>query len=75
MLSGELILRSAGDDAVRHPRIDGSHQVARWRGAPRRIVKGQRSTVAGPPRLDPLHPATLGEVEIRSLLRYAEVSR
>ena len=75
MLAAELVLRSAGDDPVRHARIDGSHQVARWRGTPRRIVKGQRSTVAGPPRLDPLHPATLGEVEVRSLLRYAEVTR
>jgi hypothetical protein len=73
ILAGELVLRSAGDDPVRHPRIDGSHQVARWRGAPRRIVKGQRGPVPGPPRLDPLHPATLGEVEIRSLLRYEEV--
>ena len=74
LLTGEVVLRSAGDDAVRHARIDGSHQVARWRGAPRLIVKGQRSAVAGPPRLDPLHPATLGEVEIRSLLRYEEVT-
>jgi len=74
LLAGEVILRSAGDDPVRHARIDGSHQVARWRGAPRRIVKGQRHAVAGPPRLAPVHAATLGEVEIRSLLRYAEVT-
>ena len=74
LLAGEVVLRSAGEDAVRHARIDGSHQVARWRGAPRRIIKGQHGAVAGPPRLDPLHPATLGEVEIRSLLRYEEVT-
>jgi hypothetical protein len=49
--------------------------VTRWRGAPRRLVKGQRSTVAKAPRLDPVHAATLGEDEVRSLLRYEEVAR
>jgi hypothetical protein len=74
LLACEVILRSVGDDPVRHPRIDGSHQVARWSGAPRRIAKGPRSPAAGPPRLDPLHAATVGEVQIRSLLRYEEVT-
>ena len=75
LLAAEVVLRSAGDDPIRHARLEGSHQVARWRGAPRHLVKGQRSTVAGPPRLDPVHAATLGEVEVRSLLRYEEVAR
>jgi hypothetical protein len=75
VLATEVVLRSAGDDPVRQARLEGSHQVARWRGAPRRLVKGQRSPVAGPPRLDPVHAATLGEVEVRSLLRYEEVAR
>jgi hypothetical protein len=74
LLAAEVVLRSAGDDPVRHVRLDGSHQVARWRGAPRRLVTGQRSS-AGPPRLDPVHAATLGDVEVRSLLRYEEVAR
>jgi hypothetical protein len=75
LLAAEVVLRSSGDEPVRHARLEGSHQVARWRGAPRRLVKGQRSAVAGPPRLDPVHAATLGEVEVRSLLRYEEVAR
>src|SRR5437867_2856640 len=74
LLTGAVILRNAEEDPVRHARIEGSHQVARWSGAPRRLIKGQRSAVAGPPRLDPVHAATLGEVEIRSLLRYEEVT-
>jgi hypothetical protein len=74
VLAAEVVLRNAGDDPVRHARIEGSHQVARWSGAPRRLVKGQRDPVPGPPRLDPIHGATLGEVEIRSLLRYEEVT-
>ena len=73
ILSGEIVVRSAGADPVRHERVDGSHQVARWRGAPRRLIKGV-ATSGGPPRLDPVHAATLGEVEIRSLLRYEEVT-
>ena len=74
ILAGEVVLTSAGDNPVRHARIDGSHQVARWRGAPRRIVKGPHSNGSVPPRLDPVHATTLGEVEIRSLRRYEEVT-
>ncbi|MGH7311219.1 MAG: Mu transposase domain-containing protein, partial [Candidatus Rokuibacteriota bacterium] len=74
ILPGELVLRSAGDDAVRHERIEGSHQVARWRGAPRRMIKGQALAPGSPPRLDPVHPAALGEVEIRPLSFYEEVT-
>lgn len=74
ILAGEVVLRHAVDDPVRHARLDGSHQVARWRGAPRRLLKGQHPSVLGPPRLDPVYPATVGEVEIRPLLRYEEVT-
>lgn len=75
ILATEVVFRHGEDDPVRHARIEGSHQVARWSGAPRRLVKGSRAAVAGPPRLDPVHAAALGEVEVRSLLRYAEVAR
>jgi transposase len=74
ILAGEIILRSAGDHPVRHDRIEGSHQVARWRGTPRRLHKGRGSAVNGPPRLDPVYPAAVGEVEIRPLARYEEVT-
>src|SRR5213593_2758412 len=72
MLAAEVVLRSAEDDPVRHERLAGNHQVARWRGTPRRIVKGQALAPGGPPRLDPIYPAALGEVEIRPLSRYEE---
>ena len=74
ILAAEVVLRSAGADPVRHERIAGNHQVARWRGAPRRIVQGQALAPGGPPRLDPVYPAALGEVEIRPLSRYEEVT-
>ena len=74
ILATEVVLRHAGDDPVQHKRIDGSHQVARWRGSPRRILQGQAAAAGGPPRLDPLYPAPLAEVEIRPLSRYEEVT-
>lgn len=74
ILATEVVLRNAGADPVRHERIEGSHQVARWCGAPRRILKGKALAAGGPPRLDPLYPAALGEVEIRPLSRYQEVT-
>jgi transposase len=75
ILAAEVVLRNTGDDPVRHARLAGSHQVARWSGVPRRLVQGSRGAIPAPPRLDPVHAATVGEVEVRSLLRYAEVAR
>ena len=74
ILAAEVVIRSAADDPVRHDRLAGDHQVARWRGTPRRILKGPALAVGGPPRLDPLYPAALGEVEIRPLSLYEEVT-
>ena len=50
-----------------------STAATRWRvgGAHR---DGSSAASGGPPRLDPVYPATLGEVEIRSLVRYEEVT-
>ena len=74
ILAAEIVIRSPLADPVRHDRIAGNHQVARWRGAPRRLVKGASAAAGGPPRLDPVYPAALGEVEIRPLARYEEVT-
>jgi transposase len=75
VLAGEVVVRSDDGEAVRHARLEGSHQVARWNGAPRLMAKGLRRSVPAPPRLDPVHVGSLGEVEIRSLVRYEEVAR
>jgi len=74
ILAAEVVIRSTDKEPVGHERIEGSHQVARWRGSPRRILKGQAAAAGGPPRLDPLYPAPLAEVEIRPLSRYEEVT-
>lgn len=74
ILAGEIVIRQGLAHPIRHERIEGDHQVARWRGTPRRLVKGTPAPGGGPPRLDPVHPATLGEVEIRPLSCYEEVT-
>src|SRR6266446_971137 len=67
ILAGEIVIRQGLAHPIRHERLEGYHQVARWRGMPRRVVKSTPAPGGGPPRFDPVHPATLGEVEIRPL--------
>jgi transposase len=74
ILAGEIVIRHEPAPPVRHERIEGSHQVARWRGAPRRLIKGTSVPGGGPPRFDPVYPAELAEVQVRPLTRYEEVT-
>lgn len=75
VLAGELVISSAGCEPVRHERLAGSHQLARWHGAPRRLPRAASAGHPGPPRLDPIHPAAVGEVVVRPLSFYEEVAR
>jgi len=75
VLAQEIVIRSAAAEPVRHERIAGSHQLARWHGAPRRLPKAASMSVPGPPHLDPIYPAAVGEVVVRSLSCYEEVAR
>lgn len=74
VLAGEIVIRSEATDPVRHERIAGSHQLARWNGLPRRLFRVPASLL-GPPRLDPIYPAAVGEVQVRPLSFYEEVAR
>lgn len=74
VLASEIVVRNELADPVRHDRLAGCHQVARWNGAPRRLPRGSSALPAGPPRLDPVHPLSMGDVEIRPLARYEEVT-
>lgn len=73
ILTSQIVVRHEGSEPVHHERIAGSHRIARWNGAPRAMPKGARRA-EGPPRLDPVHPVVLGEVEIRPLACYEEVA-
>jgi transposase len=74
ILTGEIVIRNEPALPVRHERIEGCHQVARWRGTPRRLVKGSPATGGSPPRFDPVYPAELAEVQVRPLACYEEVT-
>lgn len=75
VLSGEILIHSEASEPVRHERIAGSHQLARWHGAPRRLPRAASASRLGPPRLDPVHPTAIGEVDIRPLSFYEEVAQ
>lgn len=67
----EIWIRWGEAEPVRHARLSGKHQVARWNGSPRRVpVRRSSTSPAGPPRLDPIFLGRLGEVEMRPLYRY-----
>jgi len=74
VLAEEIVIRSGATESVRYERIVGSHQLARWQGAPRRVPKASSASIPGPPRLDPIYPAAAGEVLIRPLSCYEEVA-
>jgi transposase len=70
LLAEELWITHAGADPVRHVRLQGKHQVARWEGPPRRLPARGGVPPAGAPKLDPDFFHELGEVEVRPLERY-----
>jgi len=67
LLAGEILLGRDGEEPVRHSRLLGKHQVARWTGPPRSSPAGGASAPAGPPRFDPTYLARAGDVETRPL--------
>jgi transposase len=69
--AAEIWITLTDREPVRHPRLEGKHQVARWTGGPRRLApRGSLPSGGGPPRFDPAFLVDLGEVEGRSLGQY-----
>jgi transposase len=60
-----------GSDPVRHCRLWGKHQVARWEGPPRCSPARSSPPIGGPPRFDPAYVACVGQVDVRPLSSYA----
>ncbi len=70
----EIIFGRDGEDLVRHARLWGKHQVARWNGPPRSAPPSGASKAEGPPQWDPAYVGTTGEVEVRSLSTYEAIA-
>jgi hypothetical protein len=69
----EVVFGRDGEDLVRHARLLGKHQVARWNGPPRSVPPPGASQAEGPPRWDPSYVGATGEVEVRSLGAYEAI--
>jgi len=74
VLSGEVVIRRDGEEPIGYARIEGRFQLARWAGSPRSIGKGLGRGVTDPPRFDPVFAGGQGDVEVRSLSCYEEVT-
>lgn len=70
ILFEEIVLHPEDGPAVRHRRLDGRHQVARWEGPPRSLPARKPATKTEPPFFDIDSVERLGQVEIRPLHVY-----
>jgi len=73
LLAEEILFGREGEEMVRHGRLLGKHQVARWTGPPRSWPAAQAPPAEGPPRFDPAYLGA-GDVEVRPLGWYEEVA-
>ena len=73
LLAEEILFGREGEEMVRHGRLTGKHQVARWNGPPR-SWPAAKAPAEGPPRFDPAYLGTAGDVEVRPLGWYEEVA-
>jgi transposase len=74
VLSGEVVIRRDGERPIDYARMEGRFQLARWVGSPRSIGKDSRRVASDPPRFDPFFAGGQGDVEVRPLSRYEEVT-
>ena len=74
LLAEEIVFGRDGEDLVRHGRLLGKHQVARWNGPPR-SVPAARTAAEGPPRFDLSYLGRTGDVEARPLDQYEGIAR
>ncbi len=72
VLVDEVVIHAAGEESVRHGRLEGRHDVAPWRGPSRRVPSTPTSP-EGPPQWDPAYVAASGTVETRALSTYEEL--
>ncbi len=71
----EVVTLSGGEAGlIRHGRLSGKHQVARWDGPPRHVPRTSPARQEGPPRFDPVFLGSVAEVDIRSLAQYEHLA-
>jgi transposase len=74
ILAEEVVVLWHGADPVRHARLAGKHQVARWHGPPREAPRAPGLPLGGPPRFDPAFFGAAVEVTPRPLAQYASLA-
>lgn len=74
VLPDEIAIFRESSPPVKHARLAGKYQVARWPGAPRTLPRPGGSVAERPPQFDLDWLARMGEVEVRPLGDYELVA-
>jgi len=74
VLADEVVIAHGEEESIRHGRLAGKHQVARWHGPPRALARREPWDASGPPRLDLAYLGSTAEVELRPLAQYAALA-
>jgi transposase len=74
VMAEEILFGRDGEEPVRHHRLSGKHQVARWTGPPRSWSPPRGRTADGPPQWDPAYVGVTGDVAVRSLGEYESIA-
>jgi hypothetical protein len=69
ILFDEVLVHGKDGQLVRHKKVDGPHQVARWEGPPRSLPPRKSPQLMQAPRFDP-ELVRVGEVDVRALEAY-----
>lgn len=70
ILFEEIVVHGPGEESVRHRRLMGQHEVARWLGPPRSLAVRPKPSEQTPPRHNQGSDEQLGHVEVRPLEVY-----
>lgn len=75
LLPTRIVIDCEGSQPLNYERVEGKHQVVRWKGEPRIWKREQGQSIEGPPRFDPEYRDQSGLVEVRGLEAYEEIAQ
>ena len=75
LMMRQIVITCEGGQPLNYERLEGKHQVGRWKGEARKWKREPRQSVEGPPRFDPAYTDQVGLVEVRELEAYEAIAQ